>query len=108
MNYEVTMKKVLLILSVVLITFTSITGFAESEIIFDLFPQARPYIYSVGYEFEGENRWYQLQWTTSQGLQHCDVFYDEISKNFYCTMDGDITIIPIKRKYKFRINKKQN
>ena len=101
------MGKIPFVMTFFLTAFASITCFAEEEIIFDLFPQTRPYIYSVGYEFKGENRWYQLQWTTSKGVQHCDVFYDDISKNFYCTMDGDITIIPMNRKYKFRIHKKQ-
>jgi len=71
---------------------------------FVLFKQTKPYIYSVGYIGEGgKHRWYQLEWKEFKKgkavVETCDVFYDAVSKNFYCTKNGSINIIPINQPY---------
>jgi TPR repeat protein len=75
----------------------------ENEITFELYQQTRPYIYSVGFKYQDTDRWYQLEWKAFEGgeakSKTCDVFYDRISENFYCTGYESMTVIPINRPY---------
>lgn len=81
---------------------------ASEEIVFELYPQTRPYIYSVGFKYRGTDRWYQLEWSELRDGKSvkvtCDVFYDSISKNFYCSREGRIVIIPVNRPFKLKFH----
>ncbi|GMQ92023.1 MAG: hypothetical protein BMS9Abin11_1340 [Gammaproteobacteria bacterium] len=97
---------------VLLLLFWSGVGTAASlkKQEFVLYQQTRPNIYSVG--FAGKNReprWYQLEWKVLKDgkvvIKTCDVFYDALSRNFYCTRNGRVTLLPMKRPYRLIFDK---
>ena len=101
------------LLSILTLTFLCWPAHAlagDEKIVFDLYPQTRPYIYSVGFKHEGVDRWYQIE-VSGFGEEKMmkvisDVFYDSISKNFYIIHSGVVTIIPINRPYELRFHKR--
>lgn len=96
-----------LILTLLLVANTAVCAVENSKLVFDLFPQTRPYIYSVA--IDDGKRWYQLEWKVLEGgeskTKTCNVFYDSISKNFYCTIGNIINMVPINQPYEIRIKK---
>ena len=104
------MKELVSILTLAFFSLCSLAFAEEENIVFDLYPQTRPYIYSVGFKYEGVDRWYQIEISefrdgkTTQFFS--DVYYDSISENFFTIHSGVISIIPINRPYELRFHKK--
>ncbi len=73
--------------------------------------QKRPNIFSVSYlDKSGKSYWYQFEWTVFENgeskTKSCDVFYDSISENFFCTRGNHINVIPMNRPFEiFSIDK---
>jgi hypothetical protein len=82
----------------------------EEKMIFDLFPQNRPHIYSVKFKHDGVDRWYQLETSVVQKKKRntviADVYYDTISKNFFTIHSGVVTIIPMNRPHALKFHNK--
>ena len=104
------MKELVSILTLTFFSFFGLAFAGEEKIIFDLYPQTRPYIFSVGFKHEGVNRWYQIEVSEFREGKVMevlsDVFYDSISKNFFTIHSGVVTIIPINRPHELRFHKK--
>ena len=104
------MKELISILTLAFFSWISLAFAGEEKIVFDLYPQARPYIYSVGFKHEGVDSWYQIEVSEFREGKVTevvsDVFYDSISKNFFTIHSGVVTIITINRSYELRFHKK--
>jgi hypothetical protein len=103
------MGRLVSVFTLVLIFCSSIAQAEDEKIVFDLYPQTRPYIYSVGFKYDGVDRWYQIEVSAFRAGEVTkvvsDVFYDSISRNFYAVQSGVVTIIPINQPHELRFHK---
>jgi hypothetical protein len=85
----------------------------NDKIVFELTSTDSPHIYAVGFRYNGEARRYVLftiplvvdepRKGGKLTVIHTEVWYDEISKNFYAlSKNGVLTIVPINRPYELK------
>jgi hypothetical protein len=85
----------------------------NNKIVFELTSTDSPHIYAVSFKYDGEDRRYVLftiPFVVDEPRKggkitviHTEVWYDEISRNFYALSEkGVLTIVPMNRPYELR------